>query len=85
VGHRPSTLATADKILLLREGQVEIFGPRDVALQKIRAAQTRTPGAVVPMQKPAAFASMAAMSEAPQGTIQEVSQGKLDPHINGGT
>jgi ATP-binding cassette subfamily C protein/ATP-binding cassette subfamily C exporter for protease/lipase/ATP-binding cassette subfamily C protein EexD len=77
VGHRPSTLATADKILLLREGRVEVFGPRDVALQKIRAAQPSAAGAVVPMQKPAAVASMAAMSEVPQGHLDL-------PHTNGG-
>jgi ABC-type protease/lipase transport system fused ATPase/permease subunit len=38
VGHRPSTLAQADKILFLRDGQVEVFGPRDEVLQKMRKA-----------------------------------------------
>jgi ATP-binding cassette subfamily C protein/ATP-binding cassette subfamily C exporter for protease/lipase/ATP-binding cassette subfamily C protein EexD len=63
VGHRPSTLAQADKIVLLREGRVELFGPRDATLQKLRAAKSS--GAVVPMQKPAAMASVAAISEVP--------------------
>jgi PrtD family type I secretion system ABC transporter len=38
VGHRPSTLAQADKILLLREGRVELFGPRAEILARLRAA-----------------------------------------------
>jgi PrtD family type I secretion system ABC transporter len=38
VGHRPSTLARADKILWLKEGRVELFGPRDEVLQKLREA-----------------------------------------------
>ncbi|WEJ08644.1 ATP-binding cassette domain-containing protein [Sinorhizobium prairiense] len=31
VGHRPSTLAQADKILFLREGRVELFGAREMS------------------------------------------------------
>jgi ATP-binding cassette subfamily C protein/ATP-binding cassette subfamily C exporter for protease/lipase/ATP-binding cassette subfamily C protein EexD len=63
VGHRPSTLTQADKIVLLRDGKLEMFGPRDLALQKIRTASAPS---VVPMQKPAAMASMAAIMESPQ-------------------
>ena len=75
VGHRPSTLAQADKIVLLREGRVELFGPRDVTLQKLRAAKSL--GGVVPIQKAAAMASMAAMSELPpsQGEVPELERG----------
>ncbi len=40
VGHRPSTLAQADKILLLKEGRVELFGPRDLVLARLREAAT---------------------------------------------
>jgi ATP-binding cassette, subfamily C, type I secretion system permease/ATPase len=68
VGHRPSTLAQADKIVLLRDGRVELFGPRDVTLQKLRAA--KSPSSVVPMQKPAAMASVAAISELPPGQVE---------------
>jgi ATP-binding cassette subfamily C protein/ATP-binding cassette subfamily C exporter for protease/lipase/ATP-binding cassette subfamily C protein EexD len=68
VGHRPSTLAQADKIVLLRDGRVELFGPRDVTLQKLRAA--RSANGVVPMQKPAAMASVAAISELPPGQVE---------------
>jgi PrtD family type I secretion system ABC transporter len=38
VGHRPSTLAQADKILFLKDGRVQIFGPRDEVLGKLRRA-----------------------------------------------
>lgn len=36
VGHRPSTLAQADKILLIKEGRVELFAPREEALRRLR-------------------------------------------------
>lgn len=36
VGHRPSTLSEATKILLLQDGRVQSFGPRDEVLAKLR-------------------------------------------------
>lgn len=36
VGHRPSTLAEADRILVLKEGRVVLFGPRDEILKSLR-------------------------------------------------
>lgn len=48
VGHRPSTLAQADKILLLQDGRVEMFGPRDEVLQRLRAAAGRAAAAETP-------------------------------------
>jgi PrtD family type I secretion system ABC transporter len=59
VGHRPSTLAQADSVVLLRDGRVELFGPRDATLQKLRV---RSSDGVVPMQKPGAVATMAAVA-----------------------
>jgi ATP-binding cassette subfamily C protein/ATP-binding cassette subfamily C exporter for protease/lipase/ATP-binding cassette subfamily C protein EexD len=38
IGHRPSTLAHADKVLLLKNGRVELYGPRDQVLQRLRKA-----------------------------------------------
>ena len=61
VGHRPSTLAQADKIVFLKDGCVALFGPREEALrqlQKLRgeAAAGRDSGAVMiprtPTSKP---------------------------------
>ena len=40
ITHRRSVLAVADKLLVLRDGQVQAFGPRDEVLQALqRAAQ----------------------------------------------
>jgi PrtD family type I secretion system ABC transporter len=41
VGHRPSTLAQADKVMLLKEGRVELFGSREEVLAKLREAASR--------------------------------------------
>jgi ATP-binding cassette subfamily C protein/ATP-binding cassette subfamily C exporter for protease/lipase/ATP-binding cassette subfamily C protein EexD len=38
VGHRPSTLSEATKILLLREGAVQMFGERDAVMTRMREA-----------------------------------------------
>lgn len=35
VTHRPMLLATVDKVLVLRDGAVELFGPRDQVLSKV--------------------------------------------------
>jgi PrtD family type I secretion system ABC transporter len=53
VGHRPSTLAQADKIVLLKDGRVELFGPREQVMQTLRglAATGGQPG-TVPMHRP---------------------------------
>ena len=47
VGHRPSTLEVADKVLVLKEGRVALFGQRDHVLEtlKQRAAETLPQGA----------------------------------------
>lgn len=42
VGHRPSTLSEATKILLLKEGRVQLYGPRDEVLAKLREKATKT-------------------------------------------
>lgn len=43
VGHRPSTLAEADKVLLLQDGIVKIFGPREDVLQMLRKSSSAEP------------------------------------------
>ena len=40
IGHRPSTLAQADKVMLLKDGQVALLGPRDEILQKLRKSSS---------------------------------------------
>jgi ATP-binding cassette subfamily C exporter for protease/lipase len=41
ITHRTSVLPAADKVLMLREGTVAAFGPRDEVLAALRNAQTR--------------------------------------------
>jgi PrtD family type I secretion system ABC transporter len=36
VGHRPSTLSCVDRIVFLRNGRIEMQGPRDETLQRLR-------------------------------------------------
>jgi len=40
VGHRPSTLSVADKILFLKEGRVVMFGQRDEVLNAFKEASS---------------------------------------------
>ena len=44
VGHRPSTLAQADKVLLLRDGVVQAYGPRNEILERMRSAAQENAG-----------------------------------------
>jgi PrtD family type I secretion system ABC transporter len=60
IGHRPSTLAHADKILVLKNGRTEICGPRDAVLKRLRkVAITPTAPAAEPKVPPAANAATA--------------------------
>lgn len=40
ISHRPNTLGTVDKLLLLRDGKAELFGPRDDVIARIARATT---------------------------------------------
>jgi ATP-binding cassette subfamily C protein/ATP-binding cassette subfamily C exporter for protease/lipase/ATP-binding cassette subfamily C protein EexD len=64
VGHRPSTLAHADKILVLKDGRAEMCGPRDEVLQHLRrgAVPTASP-ATVPQVGPNAVVATAAQPD----------------------
>lgn len=39
VTHKPSLLANVDKIMLLRDGKIQMFGPRDAVFQKLMEIQ----------------------------------------------
>jgi len=68
ITHRTSMLGAADKLLLLNEGTVANFGPRDTVLTALRTAhekaEAQAKGAPV-AAKPAAEASVAAPKPAP--------------------
>ncbi len=47
VSHKPSIFRTADKMLVLQEGLIELYGPRDAVLAKL-AAKAQPGGAAAP-------------------------------------
>jgi ABC-type protease/lipase transport system fused ATPase/permease subunit len=43
IAHRPRALDHVDKILVLRGGRVEMFGPREAVLEKLTGKPTASP------------------------------------------
>ena len=78
ITHRTSVLPQSDKLLMLREGQVVMFGPRDEVLAALQKAQAESQGLPAPAQPqaqqqapiarpaPSAPSPMAGKPEAPQ-------------------
>ncbi|NIA72360.1 type I secretion system permease/ATPase [Pelagibius litoralis] len=65
VTHQPRILSPADKLLILREGRVEAFGPRDEVLSKLHPLQVAQAGQGRPVVvKPGQFRKRPASSEA---------------------
>ncbi|HTN64456.1 MAG TPA: type I secretion system permease/ATPase, partial [Devosia sp.] len=64
VGHRPSTLACADRVIFLREGRIELQGDRDEVLRRLRSA---APGAskIATMSSTDGQSSAVAATDAP--------------------
>jgi PrtD family type I secretion system ABC transporter len=53
VGHRPSTIAQADKLLVLRDGTVAMFGRRDEILEALSEASANDGGTdTLPLRRP---------------------------------
>ena len=48
VTHRPGAIAVADRLMVLRDGVVQILGPRDEVLAALRPAAAQAPGAAPP-------------------------------------
>lgn len=44
VTHKPALLASVDKILMLKNGQVAMFGPRDEIFRNLASQQEKSPG-----------------------------------------
>ena len=68
VGHRPSTLAQVDKVLVLKDGKVELFGQREEVIGRLRlaASDQQRPASPKPPEEPAA-AWLPATGEAEHG------------------
>lgn len=52
VGHRVSTVLQADKILVMQNGRMELFGPRDEVLKKLRGTQPEARPGQQPASRP---------------------------------
>jgi PrtD family type I secretion system ABC transporter len=82
VGHRPSTLAQVDKILLLKDGRVQIFGPRDEVAGRLRLAATGSPQPRAASPRPRAAdgpASNDQIDSVPGADLPRVSLGVVEP------
>ncbi len=60
IAHRPSALAGVDLVLMMAEGRVQAFGPRDEVLTKTLKRPGPAPGAPVPAPQPQRAASAGA-------------------------
>jgi ATP-binding cassette, subfamily C, bacterial len=55
ISHRPNTIAVADKLLIMRDGAVELFGPRNEVIGKLNKLTSVKPtGGDMPVQMKAA-------------------------------
>jgi ATP-binding cassette subfamily C protein/ATP-binding cassette subfamily C exporter for protease/lipase/ATP-binding cassette subfamily C protein EexD len=69
VGHRPSTLSEADKLLVLQDGYVSIFGERDEVMKAWREASADDGGAdILALHRSAGQGGSANSSETMIGT-----------------
>lgn len=63
VGHRPSILQGADKMLVLRDGMIELFGPRDEILAKTTRAVIRPVPSTPPPGQPSVAPSQQVVAQ----------------------
>jgi ATP-binding cassette subfamily C exporter for protease/lipase len=52
ISHRPSAVALADRLMLLREGQIQAEGPRDQVIAALRASASKPASPAQPNQDP---------------------------------
>jgi ATP-binding cassette subfamily C protein len=51
VAHRPSALAAVDQVLIMRQGRVQAFGPKDEVLRSVMRPRPAVPAAGAPVTK----------------------------------
>ena len=69
VAHRPSALAALDQVLVMRNGTMQAFGPRDEVLRKTLVPQAVPPAKPPPLSRSAPPARPAARPTAPDGEL----------------
>ena len=57
IAHGPSLLQVADKMLVLRDGKLVVYGPRDKVLAYLQDPQKTQPGPTEASPRPAAPAA----------------------------
>ena len=67
VAHQPRILKPVDKLLLLRDGRSEMFGPRDEVLAKLMPAACARRGEAAHRQSPQRSGEPAVMREGAGG------------------
>lgn len=70
VAHQPRILRVVDKLLLLRDGRCELFGPRDAVLKKLVPDRARTEA------RPVRLAPLAAAEGAESAGVPAMTTGK---------
>ena len=63
VGHRPSTVAQADRIMLVQAGVISLFGPRDEVLAALSQQAPQGPPQAAPQTAPQASVNNSAGSQ----------------------
>lgn len=74
VAHRPSALAAVDQVLVLRDGMIQVIGPRDAVLRELAAPQPAVEAAQPAAQAPAPAAAAASVAGAPQPVFRVVGE-----------
>src|SRR4051794_23361610 len=66
IGHRPSTLAQTERILVLNEGRLQLFGPRAAVIDHLKRQQVQAVQPATPSSTPITARNQAAESKVAQ-------------------
>ena len=85
VGHSPNLLMPVDRLMILREGEVEHYGPKELVLAHLREAQQRTERAKLALTQARADTEETAEDGTQDPPSSETASGAGDPMAKGGT